>query len=91
MTLKDLARAVAAKTLNTIEDTERTLTVAFQEIGKTLVKVEKVSIHEFGVFEPVEKPATTARNPATGAPVAVAAKTAVKLKLSKALKDKLSS
>ena len=91
MNLKELARATAAKTGATISDTERTLTVAFEQLGDALVNVEKVTIHEFGIFEPTAKPASVGRNPATGERVNIGPKTAVKFKIAKALKGRLAS
>jgi DNA-binding protein HU-beta len=56
-------------------DNKRTATDAvnavLQTIQETVASGDKVSISGFGVFEKQVRPARTARNPATGAPVKV--------------------
>jgi len=52
-------RKVAAQALDTVLET----------ITRTVVTGEKVGITGFGVFEKLDKPARTVRNPATGASV----------------------
>ena len=42
-------------------------------IMRSLAAGEKVALSGFGVFEKVDRAARTARNPATGAPVSLAA------------------
>lgn len=91
MTLKDLARAVASKRKESQADVEAILAAGFEAIKAEVKSGEKVAIHEFGIFAPVHKEATVARNPSTGAKVDVAAKTVVKFKPSKALVDLLKS
>ncbi len=54
-------KKTAAEAVNAVLDT----------IADAVAKGDKVSITGFGVFEKTERPARTARNPATGATVAV--------------------
>lgn len=89
MTLKDLARAVAAKTGETIAATERSLEVALSEIKSELANGQEVNLHNFGKFKPEEKAARTGRNPATGQPLEIAAKVVVKFVPHKSFKDKV--
>lgn len=48
---------------------------------------EEVVLHGIGKLKPVEKPARTGRNPATGEEILIPSKTAVKFVAAKALKD----
>ena len=54
---------------------------------KALKQGETVALTGFGSFTPKQKAAGTARNPKTGETVQVAAKTVVKFKAGKGLKD----
>ena len=49
-------------------------------IQHTVAKGDKVAITGFGVFEKSDRPARTARNPATGAPIDVAASSVPKFR-----------
>ena len=89
MTLKDLTRAVAAKTGETIANTERTLEAALGEIKDHLSAGLEVNLHNFGKFKPEEKAARTGRNPSTGQPLEIAAKVVVKFVPHKSFKDKV--
>ena len=49
------------------------LNAVLETIQSAVASGDKVAITGFGVFEKSERPARTARNPATGAPINVAA------------------
>jgi len=50
---------------------------------------EKISIQGFGTFDLKESSAREGRNPATGAPLTIAAKKTVQFKFSKVAEDKI--
>jgi DNA-binding protein HU-beta len=56
-------------------------------IKDAMARGEKVSLSGFGTFEPVERNARQARNPATGEQVQVPAKTVVRFRPATALQD----
>ena len=58
-------------------------------IVETLKAEEKLRINGLGTFSLKAKPARTARNPKSGEPVSVPAKTVVKFSTAKDLKDSL--
>ena len=59
-------------------------------IQRAIVAGDRVSISDFGVFEKRARAARTARNPATGATVNVAATAVPKFRPAKAFKDVVS-
>ena len=61
-----------------------------ETVSGALAEGEKVSIFGFGVFEKVDRAARTARNPATGAVVQVAATSVPRFRPGQALKDAVS-
>ena len=68
---------------------DKALKAAFDAIKDEVIAGNKVDIAGFGSFQPVSRAARTARNPKTGEAVQVAAKKAVKFKVSKTFKDAL--
>jgi DNA-binding protein HU-beta len=58
-----------------------------QTITASLKKGERVAIPGLGVFSVVQKKARTGRNPATGAPLKIPARKAVKFSVSSTLKQ----
>ena len=62
----------------------------FAIISETLAKGESVIITGFGKFESVTTKARTGRNPKTGEPVEIPAKTAIKFRPGKNLKESAS-
>ncbi|MBV6492571.1 MAG: DNA-binding protein HRm [Turneriella sp.] len=66
--------------------------VALAEIAYSEAKrAGKFTLPGFGILKLVNRPARTARNPATGATVQVPAKTVVKMTMSKAAKEAITS
>ncbi len=62
----------------------------FDTITRAVAKGEKVALTGFGVFERIERPARTARNPATGATVKVKKTTVPKFRPGTGFKDVVS-
>ena len=73
----DLTKAQAARALDAFEDA----------VASTLQDGETVKLVGFGTFKTSERAARTARNPKTGAEVAVPAKTHVSFVAGKGLKE----
>ena len=61
----------------------------FDIISNTLADGDSVIITGFGKFEPVTTKARTGRNPKTGEPVKIPAKTAIKFRPGKGLKEQV--
>lgn len=68
---------------------DKALKSVFETIKNEVVAGNKVDIAGFGSFQSADRAARTARNPKTGETVQVAAKKAVKFKVSKTFKDAL--
>ena len=89
MTKAELIDAVAAKTGGSKADTEKTIGAFFDVVTATAKKGDKVAWPGFGSFSTSKRPARTGRNPQTGAPVKIAASTAMKFTASSVLKAEL--
>jgi DNA-binding protein HU-beta len=63
------------------------LTLLTDTITSTLKKGDKVTLHGVGIFSVKKRAARTGRNPATGQPLKIAAKTVPSFTASKTLKD----
>lgn len=61
----------------------------FELLAEGLSKGDKVAVPNFGTFQVSGRPARVGRNPATGAPIQIAASKTVRFKVAKALKDRL--
>ena len=68
-------------------DAERALNAFIDAVVMSVKKGDKVAISGLGTFERVERAARTGINPATGAKIQIAAKSAPKFKAAKAFKD----
>jgi len=85
----ELIDAVAATANVSKADAERTLE-AFTAVTRTaLAEGKRVQLTGLGTFVTKERAARTARNPSTGAPVEVPAKTVAAFKVAKSLADHL--
>lgn len=87
MNYSDLVKETAARICVSNKSVRECLDAALEVTGETLKKGEEVTLGTLGKFVTKNKPARTARNPATGASIQVPAKTAVDFKVSKTLKD----
>ena len=71
MNKRDLIDAIAGR-LGDKKTATEAVNAVLDTIQVTVAKGDKVAITGFGVFEKAVRPARTARNPATGAPIKVA-------------------
>jgi DNA-binding protein HU-beta len=71
MNKRDLIDAISGR-LGDKKTATEAVNAVLDTITVTVAKGDKVSITGFGVFEKANRPARTARNPATGAPIKVA-------------------
>ena len=89
MNKTELIAAVAEKTGLSKKAAGDAVAATFDEIAGAMKKGDKVQLIGFGTFEVRKRAARTARNPQTGETIQVAAKKAVKFKVSKTFKDAL--
>jgi DNA-binding protein HU-beta len=80
---KEFVDAIASKTGLTKKDAQKALEATIESIIDFTKKGSKVSLIGFGGFYPYKTKATTKKNPKTGKPVQVPAKTVLKFKSSK--------
>jgi DNA-binding protein HU-beta len=71
MNKRDLIDAISGR-LGDKKTATEAVNAVLDTIQVTVAKGDKVAITGFGVFEKAVRPARTARNPATGAPIKVA-------------------
>jgi DNA-binding protein HU-beta len=89
MTLQDLADSLAARH-DLSKTTARSIIVSvFEDVAQAARKGEEVGLPGFGKFKVRDTAARTARNPATGKPVDVAAARKLVFQPAKSLKDSL--
>lgn len=79
MNKRDLIDALSGRLGDKKHATEA-LNAVLDTIQTAVASGDKVAITGFGVFEKSERPARTARNPATGAPIQVAASSVPKFR-----------
>lgn len=89
MNKREFLGRVSGKTGLTKRDTERTMDAVFQTLGEVLAQGGRLVVSGFGTFATVQRTARTARNPRTGAPVALPACRAAVLRPAKVLKIRL--
>ncbi len=70
-------------------DVERIVSTIFDEITGALASGDRVELRGFGAFSIKHRPARTGRNPRTGDPVEVEAKSVPFFKAGKELRDRL--
>ena len=70
MNKRDLSDAISVRTGDKKSATEA-VNAVLETIASAVASGDKVAITGFGVFEKSERPARTARNPATGATIEV--------------------
>lgn len=83
----ELVSEVASKSGLTKADAAKAVDALFEVVTETLVAKGEVAVLGFGKFSTVSKPERDGRNPSTGAAMKVAATTAAKFSVGKALKD----
>lgn len=82
----DLAQDIAGRLGIERKQAAAALDAVLEALGENVAKGEKISLAGFGIFERVDRDARTARNPATGETVDVAATKVIKFKPASALK-----
>ena len=86
MNKEDLISEVAKSTCSKVEAVSAVNSV-LDAIKKALKKGDKVTLVGFGTFSVVKRKARTGRNPQTGEPIKIPAKTVTKMRIAKAFKD----
>src|SRR3984885_2360476 len=79
MNKRDLIDAISGR-LGDKKSATEAVSALLVSIQSAVASGDKVAITGFGVFEKSERPARTARNPATGAPIEVAASSVPKFR-----------
>ena len=87
MTKDELIKKIAGEMGLTKAAVNGVLDSLIEQAAETLKKEKRFALPGLGVFEVVERPARTGRNPQTGQPLEISASRAVKFKAAKALKD----
>ena len=87
MNQAELISAIAGDTGHSKTDVKFILDELAAKATHALNQGDEVTLPGIGKLKPVEKPARTGRNPATGEEIEIPAKTAVKFTAAKALKD----
>jgi DNA-binding protein HU-beta len=88
-TKAELIDAVATSAGVSKADAEKTIGAFFEHVTKAAKKGDKIAWPGFGSFSTTKRAARTGRNPQTGAPVKIAASTAMKFTPSSTLKTAL--
>ena len=88
-TKAELIDAVATSAGVSKADAEKTIGAFFDHLTKATKKGDKIAWPGFGSFSTTKRAARTGRNPQTGAPVKIAASTAMKFTPSSTLKTAL--
>lgn len=89
MTKTDLVNYVAEEAGMSKADATRAVDAVMSGITQGLKDEKKVTLTGFCTFTAKDKPASTGRNPRTGEPVTIPARTAVTVKIGSKLKDAL--
>ena len=87
MNRRELVNAIAAHTGQNNKDVDATLTGFTDVVQAVAAKGEPVVISGFAKFVRRDSPARMGRNPATGEAIKIPAKTVVKARIAKQLKD----
>lgn len=87
MNKNELVEEVSNKTGFTKADTLKLVNAMIETISKALRKGQKVQLVGFGTFDVTKRKARNGRNPQTGKPITIAAKTVPAFKAGKALKE----
>lgn len=87
MNKSELVKAVAADAGMTQADAGKAIDAVVKVVSDTLKKGDTVAIAGFGTFAPKKREAREGRNPRTGDPVKIPARTTASFKPSAALKD----
>ena len=89
LTRSDLSEAVYREIGLSRNESAEMVEAVLTRISDALVKGENVKISSFGTFAVREKGARMGRNPKTGEPIKIKAKTRLRMTVAKALKDQV--
>ena len=89
MTKADLIESIYEKIGFSKKESADIVEMIFDTIKETLEKGSKIKISGFGNFVVRSKRPRMGRNPQTGEPIKIAAKTVVKFRVAKAAKDSI--
>ena len=87
MTRSELCRQVAGRTGASLDEADAAVRAALAALAEALARGEMVGLAGFGTFGVRARPARTARNPRTGACIAVPASRSVSFRAGKGLRD----
>ncbi len=91
MNKADLVTQVAAKTDQSKKVVDAVITATFESIVDAVASNDKVLLVNFGSFEPKVRSEREGRNPKTGAPLTIPAKTIPTFSAGKAFIDKVAN
>jgi nucleoid DNA-binding protein len=91
MNKEELIKKIAEQASLSKDNAKKALETVFQVITDSLKNEEPVAISGFGAFKVTKRAATKGRNPRTGDPIDIAAKTVPSFTAGKALKDAVKS
>lgn len=86
LTRADITKSVAEKLNVTIKETDSIICAAFEFIAQNMAMGNKISVNNFGTFEPRARAARTGSNPKTKEPIEIPATIVPCLKPALALK-----
>jgi DNA-binding protein HU-beta len=89
MTKSQVLTAIAEKTGLKKKDVQNVLAANNELIVKLLKKDKKAKLDGLGIFRVRQSKARMGRNPATGEPIKIKAKTRLRMTVAKALKDQV--
>ena len=87
MNKEELVQEIAKKASVTQKEAAEVLAALIETVQKTVSKGKKVTLVGFGTFEARKRAARTGRNPQTGAPLKIAAKTVPAFSAGKKFKE----
>ena len=83
----ELVEAVAKKTGFTKKESANAVNAVFEALQDIIASGDKISLVGFGSFDTVERGERTGRNPQTGEPMTIPARTVPHFKAGKGLKE----
>jgi integration host factor subunit beta len=90
MIKSELVQRLAAQNLHLYQrDVENIVDAILDEIVAAMARGDRVELRGFGAFSVKSRPARTARNPRTGAPVSVGEKSVPSFKTGKEMHERL--
>lgn len=87
MNKEELVQEVSKKAKVTQKEAAEVINCFMDTVQKTVAKGQKITLVGFGTFEAKKRAARTGRNPQTGNPIKIAAKTAPVFSAGKKFKD----